>query len=135
MTRKFNKTCIVCGEKYSYCNSCKEHTIYPTWMNIFHNENCKNVFNTASAYLAGTITKEEAKTRFDACDMSYKENLKSDIVNAINEACKSEEKNNIEIKVEVDHAILEPVEYIEPEVEVEVAVEEKKFFKKKVVFE
>lgn len=132
MAKKNNRKCICCSEEYRYCSRCEEHLIYPTWMSIFHNENCKNIFNTASAYLAGEITKDEAKTRFNACDMSYKKNLKSEIVKAIDEVLKTEVKKNIEIKVETESVTSEPVENIEQEVATEVSVEEeKKIFKRK----
>ena len=131
MAHKNNKKCICCSEEYRYCGRCGDYANYPTWMNIFHNENCKNIFNTTSAYLAGDITKEEAKIKFDTCDMSYKKNLKTEIIKVIDEVSKHEEKKNIEITVEVESTVSEPAENIKPEVVEETVIEEKKFFRKK----
>lgn len=82
---KNNRVCIVCYAQYSYCNNCKEHMHFPTWMNIYHSENCRNIFNIISSYLGQKITKEEAKKRLDSCDLTYKDNLKETIKNAIDE--------------------------------------------------
>ena len=83
MAKKNNKTCIVCGEKYTFCPTCSDTNNLKMWKNIYHNENCKDIFNTASDYLAGAITKEEAKEKFDACDLSYLNKLHNKIVEAI----------------------------------------------------
>ena len=95
MAKKNNKVCICCSKEYSYCNRCKDFILYPTWMNIFHDKNCREIFNTASAYLACEITKEEAKARFDACDLSNINSLKSKIVETINEVCKVEDEEKV----------------------------------------
>jgi hypothetical protein len=98
----------------------------PIWYNLYHNENCKNIFNAASDYLANAITKEEAKEHFDNCDLSYKEKLHHKIVEAIND-----------VYGFVDPVVKEVVEA--PIVEKQtVEIEEKevkKFNKKKEVFE
>ena len=105
MAKKNNRKCICCSTEYRYCNSCSEDRTKPAWYAIYHNENCKNVFNTASDYLAGLITKEEAKQKFDACDLSYKNKLHNKITEAINVVYgeKTEMKNEsvVEIKEEV----------------------------------
>ena len=85
MAKKNNRKCICCSTEYRYCNSCSEDRTKPAWYAIYHNENCKDIFNTASDYLAGAITKEDAKQKFDACDLSYKHKLHSKIIEAIND--------------------------------------------------
>lgn len=83
--RHNNKTCIVCSEKYTFCPSCAEFDHLPRWYNIYHNENCKNIFNIAARYLEGALTKEEARSKFQECDLSYKDKLNKKIVEVINE--------------------------------------------------
>lgn len=126
VAKKNNRKCICCSEEYRYCNSCAEDRMKPVWYTLYHNENCKNVFNTASDYLANAITKEEAKEKFDKCDLSYKDKMHHKIVEAINDV----------------YGIVNPVfeEVVEAPIieEKVVEVEEKelkKFNKKKVVFE
>ena len=89
--RKINRTCIVCGHKYSYCPSCMEDAYKPKWMTIFHDENCKNIFNATSDYLANDITKEKAKELLDKCDLSNKTSLHHTIVEALDAIYKSDE--------------------------------------------
>ena len=98
MAKKLNRTCITCNEKYSYCNSCSEDRKKEIWHTIYCSSNCKDIFNTASDYLAGAITKEEAKEKFDACDLSYLNKLHNKIVEAITDVY--DEKIKIKKKVE-----------------------------------
>lgn len=126
MAKKNNRKCICCSEEYRYCNSCAEDRMKEPWNSIYHNANCKDIFNIASDYLANAITKEEAKEKFDKCDLSYKDKLHHKIVDAINDAYDIVEPI---VKEEVAKSVVE---------ELVVDVEEKeikKFNKKKVVFE
>ena len=102
MAKKNNRKCVCCSTEYRYCNTCNEDKTKPAWYAIYHNKNCKDIFNTASDYLAGVITKEEAKQKFDACDLSYKHKLHNKIVEAINEVCKVEEKKEPVLEVKED---------------------------------
>ena len=97
--KKNNKTCIVCGEKYTYCNSCEEFYKLPTWMTIFHNENCKELFTIASDYLANTLDKDEAIEKLNKCDLSYKDKLHKEILKAVNELTDTikNEVSNVEV--------------------------------------
>jgi len=91
MARKNNRTCIVCAKEYSYCPTCSEDRKKEPWHNIYCCDNCKTIFETASDYLTKVITKEEAKTKFSACDLSRKETFHKKIVEAIEEVFKEEE--------------------------------------------
>lgn len=81
--KKDNKICLCCGIRYTYCPSCSEFKSKPRWMTMFHNENCKELFDTTTSYNAGSISAEEARDRFDKCDLSYMETLKPAIIDAI----------------------------------------------------
>ena len=126
MAKNNNRKCICCSTEYRYCNSCSEDRTKPAWYAIYHNENCKDIFNTASDYLAGAITKEEAKQKFDACDLSQKNKLHSKIVEAINAVYgeKTEMKN--ESVVEIKEEVVEDAEN-------KVSVEPNKFDPKKFI--
>lgn len=95
MTDNKNKTCIVCSQKYRYCNSCVEFVNLEPWHSIFHDSNCREIFNAVSMY--GKLSNENIKERLDKCDLSNKENFNKNILNVINELY----KNNIEEKVEI----------------------------------
>ena len=119
---KNNKTCIVCGEVYTYCPNCAEFYSYPTWMNIFHDETCKDIFETVSSYKFNEITKDEAKVKLAKLTYSDRE-LPQDIKDTINEI------NHITVNEvdQVEVAITKAVEVIE---EVEKKNEQKVFKKK-----
>ena len=82
---KKTRSCIVCGKEYEYCNNCKKHANSPSWMAIYHDENCRNIMNIATDYMAGDLTKAEAKLQLDGCNLSNKKNFKESVVKAIDE--------------------------------------------------
>lgn len=79
------RKCIVCGKEYEYCNSCKQYAAFPAWMAIYHSENCKNIMSIATEYMAGNLTKAEAKNMLDACDLTDKKAFKESVIKAVNE--------------------------------------------------
>lgn len=85
MAKKKTRACIVCGEEYIYCNNCNEYAKYPAWMSIYHDENCKNIMNITTEYMAGNLPKAEAKAALDDCDLTNKKNFKESVLKAINE--------------------------------------------------
>lgn len=90
MADKKNRTCIVCSEKYRYCPSCAEFAHLEPWHSIFHDDNCREIFNAVSAYLGKEKTKEETKIRLDKCNLSNKASFKKSILDAIEEVYTSE---------------------------------------------
>ena len=103
MKKRNNKKCIVCGTAYTFCNNCGDYSHLPRWKAIYHEENCKNIFEVASDYLAGDITKDEALEKFDACDLANKNNFHSAIICAINDVYDIVDMNEDEVEnVEVD---------------------------------
>lgn len=65
---KTNKTCAVCGEQYFYCNNC--NTAEPSWKNMFHDENCKKIFETVNKLYFKHISEDEAVEILNSCDLS-----------------------------------------------------------------
>lgn len=98
--RKNNKKCIVCGEVYTYCSGCSEFDKYPRWMSIYHEENCKNIFDITSKFLSSSITKEEAKEELCKCDLSNKKNFHKVILDTVNKIMASDKKRRKEPVVE-----------------------------------
>ena len=82
---KKTRNCIVCGQEYEYCNNCKAHAALPAWMAIYHDENCKNIMTIATEYMAGNITKAEAKAQLDGCALSNKKSFKPSVAKAVEE--------------------------------------------------
>lgn len=72
-----NRTCLTCGKKYEYCNSCPTSVNLPVWKSLFDTENCKDIFETVSDYAQCSITKTQAKNKLKKCNLSgeYKNNI------------------------------------------------------------
>jgi hypothetical protein len=94
--RKGTRTCIVCGVEYTYCNSCREHASKPSWMTLYHDDNCRSIMNIATEFMAGNITKADAKSELDKCDLTNKKNFKESIAKAVNEIYGTKKVTKIE---------------------------------------
>ena len=90
------RECIVCGKEYEYCNSCKSHLGLPTWMALYHDENCRSIMNIATEYIAGNMTKADAKAELDKCDLTNKKNFKESLLNVINEILDAKKHSKVE---------------------------------------
>ena len=72
-----NRKCYLCGESYKYCSTCSQDRMKPTWMNEFHSESCKDIFDICTRFNMDMITKEQAQNELAKCDLSNKKNFKS----------------------------------------------------------
>lgn len=97
MARIKARKCIVCGKEYEYCNRCSSHANMPTWMALYHDENCRSIMNIATEYMAGNITKSEAKSQIDSCDLTDKKNFKESVVKAIDEICSTKKVSKADV--------------------------------------
>lgn len=83
-SKKNNRKCIVCNCSYYFCNHCQDGEVKPSWYNIFHDQNCHDVYD-AVANILPLKGKEAAKEALDKLDLSDKENFHSNIIKSINE--------------------------------------------------
>lgn len=93
MSKKNNRKCLVCGREYRYCPRCREDKGLPSWLALFHDNNCKVIFEVVNDYCNKIITKTEAKKMLDKCDLSGKKNFKESVANALNEIYVSNTKD------------------------------------------
>ena len=77
------RKCIVCGEEYEYCNSCKAHAKFPTWMALYHDDNCRSIMKICTEYMAGNLTKGEAKAALDKCNLTNKKRFGESVLMAV----------------------------------------------------
>ena len=80
-----NRTCKTCGKQYFYCTNCDKTLNSPQWMLMWHDENCKKVFETVSDYAQKRISKEDAKSKIEACNLKVYYTFKEIIRNYIDE--------------------------------------------------
>lgn len=74
-----SRECYLCGEKYSYCPTCSQDKMKPTWMAEFHEVNCKTIFQTCTDFNMKLLTKDEAKKVLSDCNLSNKESFRSSV--------------------------------------------------------
>lgn len=110
---KRSRECYLCGKKYSYCPTCSQDKMKPSWMTEFHEENCVKIFEICTRFNMQKMSKEEAKSALSSCDLTNKENFKSyvqrDLENIFAEEPKKRGKR-VEIKP------VDEVMDVEPEV-------------------
>lgn len=104
MVNKNNKTCILCGKKYTFCNRCEEFDHLPRWMGIYCSENCKNVFMTVTDYKSNEIDKNTAVKMLSSCDLSEKEKYHKSINATIDELLQSDNSTDVLNEEEVMNA-------------------------------
>lgn len=69
---KDDKTCVVCGKAYKYCQSCpSKYNTSETWRNIFCSENCRSIYHIYDQLKAGQISEKNANKELKKLDMSY----------------------------------------------------------------
>ena len=109
MAKVKTRKCIVCGTEYEYCNRCSSHAAMPTWMALYHDDNCRSVMNIATEYMAGNLTKADAKSQLDNCDLSNKKNFKESVVKVLNEIYTTKKTGKVDIS-KVEDEIVESAE-------------------------
>ena len=67
---KLNRTCIICGKKYSYCNNCQSDANKPTWYFIFDSQNCHDIYEVCTQYRDKEITVAQAYEKISKLDIS-----------------------------------------------------------------
>ena len=85
MASKNNRICIICGNKYSYCGSCRGDVGKPSWYNIFDGERCNEIYDICVSYRDNVIDVKEAYERIQKIDLSDLENFASSTKTQIEE--------------------------------------------------
>lgn len=72
---KPNKTCIICGKKYSYCNNCYGDRNKASWYAIFESDNCHELYRICTDFRDKKIDVNEARKELSKCDIKDLENF------------------------------------------------------------
>ena len=88
-----NRICLVCGKAYEYCGLCDGKHL-PIWMNLYHDNNCKQIFDAANNYIHGLSTKEQSRELLSGCNLNFE--IKDSIQKAINEIMADEKSASAE---------------------------------------
>ena len=122
-----NRTCISCGEKYSYCPDCSRvAALEPVWRSEFCSESCMTLWTTLTKYNMDFLTKDEAKEIVSTLSLKpidvYVNCVQRDYAKVMAEESKFKRGKRIEMKP-IDDAMIEPVAL---ELEHEVVIEKEK---------
>lgn len=113
-----NRACYLCGQAYQYCQTCSQDKMKPAWMSEFHSENCKNIFDICTRFNMKLLTKDEAKSAIEKCNLSNKLNFRPSVQNTLSNLLKvddvifEEEPIVVEVEAEIkevseDKAVVE----------------------------
>lgn len=67
---RYDRSCILCGKVYEYCNSCSAFQDKPVWMFSYCSEDCKDVTSLLTDFVYNKISKEEIKQAIKDKDTS-----------------------------------------------------------------
>ena len=100
-----NKKCLACQKSFSYCPDCsKVDALAPAWKSEFCCEDCKTLWQTATKFNIGKLTKAEAKAIISALELKpadqYVACIQRDLKNIMFEEPKAESKPKRTRKVE-----------------------------------
>ena len=101
MGKKNNRTCIICGQEYSYCSACGEDAGKPTWYFIFDGKNCHDIYEVCTQYRDKKIDAKKAYELISKLDLSNIEDFVEVTKNQIKEISRlNEEGTNVQESVE-----------------------------------
>jgi len=66
---KGQRTCIICGTKYTYCPTCGNGNKNESWRYLYDTILCNKIFDVLSAYAHKHIKKSEAKDQLKSLDI------------------------------------------------------------------
>ena len=67
---RYDRSCILCGKVYEYCNSCSAFQDKPVWMFSYCSEDCKDITSLLTDFIYNKISKEEVKQAIESKDTS-----------------------------------------------------------------
>lgn len=67
---RYDRSCILCGKVYEYCNSCSAFQDKPVWMFSYCSKDCKDITALLTDFVYNKISKEDAKKFIDTKDTS-----------------------------------------------------------------
>lgn len=92
------RTCVICGMHYSYCPNCVDYNSQPRWRFLFHDKNCHDIYNVLNDYGASVITKEQARAKLKALDLTNLNSFRKDFRDQIKEIMQSPIPATVKIK-------------------------------------
>lgn len=127
MQEKNNATCVICGNSYYMCLSCRDSISLAPWKAHTDTSEHYKVYQIIRGYNTKKYTKEEAKAKLKNVDLSDMNTFREHIRVKIEDILKEEKvfvETNIETEAEVQIEV-------EPKIEEIIEVEKPKSTRKK----
>lgn len=93
------RTCLLCQTQYDYCPYCGKDANKPKWMIMFHNSNCKKIFDTLQKNYTHEDSDEVSILKLKSCDLSVLKNATESVNKQVNEILEKETKELEPIEV------------------------------------
>lgn len=105
---RYDRSCILCGKVYEYCNSCSAFQDKPVWMFSYCSEDCKDITSLLTDFIYNRISKEETKQVIETKDTSRHMNYKGSYGKAYKEIMGEIDSDNFE-KDKIEEEVKEDV--------------------------
>ena len=102
---RYDRSCILCGKVYEYCNSCSAFQDKPVWMFSYCSEDCKDITSLLTDFIYNKISKEEVKQAIESKDTSRHMQYKGSYGKAYNEIMNEIDSEDIDEKTIEDKEI------------------------------
>lgn len=79
------RKCICCGKEYDYCPHCGDYKNQPRWKMNYDDIGCYTAFQTATDYLAGVISKDDAKTALSEVELANRKKFIESVAKIVDE--------------------------------------------------
>lgn len=93
---RYDRSCILCGKVYEYCNSCSAFQDKPVWMFSYCSEDCKDITSLLTDFIYNKISKKDAKKIIDTKDTSRHMKYKGSYGRAYNEIMEEIDSEDID---------------------------------------
>ncbi len=93
------RKCLLCQKEYKYCPYCAEDAYKPTWMFLFHDENCSEIFDVLQRHEQNFYTDEEAIARLKKLDLSVLDTSTETVRNQVKRILSKEKPVKMKVPV------------------------------------
>ena len=114
--KKINAHCIVCGNGYHMCLSCKDYAKTHPWQTYTDTAECYMIHQIIHGYVIGVYTKKEARQKLQNVDLSNIDNFtelaKKDLKEILEDENIIVSENIVETETETETEVKEEVDEI-----------------------
>lgn len=111
MNKNNNVKCIICGEGYHLCRSCKDKLAVAPYKLLTDTSEHYKVYQVVNAYRGKVYTKEEAREVLKNIDISDKDTYLDSVKKILDEILEVEKKTNMVEDIDKND-VVKPKKYV-----------------------